>query len=71
MVLAARRADKLAALAEECRARGGQALAVPTDVTRPEACQALVAQTSAARRIDMLVNNAGITMWARFDEVRI
>ena len=35
LVLAARRADKLAALAEECRARGGQALAVPTDVTRP------------------------------------
>ncbi len=70
LVLAARRADKLATLAEECQARGGQALAVPTDVTRPEACQALVAQAAAAYgKIDMLVNNAGITMWARVDEI--
>ena len=70
IVLAARHADKLAALAEACRARGGQALAVPTDVTQPEACQALVSQAAAAYgKIDMLVNNAGITMWARVDEI--
>ena len=70
LVLAARNAEKLAALADVCRGRGGQALAVPTDVTQPEMCQGLVEQALAAfGRIDMLVNNAGISMWARFDEV--
>ena len=71
LVLAARQEDKLAALAQECRQRGGQALDVPTDVTRAGACKALASQAVAAfGRIDMLVNNAGSTMWARFDEVR-
>jgi len=70
LVLAARHADKLAELAQACRERGGRALDVPTDVTQPEACQALVTRALAAfSRIDMLVNNAGISMWARFDEV--
>jgi NAD(P)-dependent dehydrogenase (short-subunit alcohol dehydrogenase family) len=70
LVLAARRAEKLAELAEKCRARGGQVLAVPTDVTRSNACRILIEQAAAAYgRIDMLVNNAGSTMWARFDEV--
>jgi NAD(P)-dependent dehydrogenase (short-subunit alcohol dehydrogenase family) len=71
LVLAARRAEKLTELAQECRKHGGQALDVPTDVTRPGACKALVEQAVAAfGRIDMLVNNAGTTMWALFDEVR-
>lgn len=33
VVLAARRADEIAAVAAEIEARGGQALAVPTDVS--------------------------------------
>jgi NAD(P)-dependent dehydrogenase (short-subunit alcohol dehydrogenase family) len=71
LVLAARSAEKLVELAELCRKRGGQALAVPTDITRPEACKALIAQAQAAfGRIDMLVNNAGATMWAPFDQVQ-
>ena len=41
VVLAARRAEVLDDLAREIRAGGGQALAIPTDVTDPEAVAAL------------------------------
>lgn len=71
LALAARSSDRLEALAEEIRGRGGQALAVPTDVADPSACRALVEGTlQAFGQIDMLVNDAGQTMWARFDQVQ-
>jgi NADP-dependent 3-hydroxy acid dehydrogenase YdfG len=59
LVLAARSADKLAALAEEL---GGdeRARAVPTDVTRWEENEALVAAaTGAFGRVDAVFANAG------------
>lgn len=69
--LAARNREKLASVAETCRARGGRALAVPTDVAEPEQCQALIDQTVAEYgRIDTLINNAGMSMWARLEDVR-
>ncbi|OZE93173.1 short-chain dehydrogenase [Rhodococcus sp. 14-2686-1-2] len=62
VVLAARRADRIADVAERVRANGRQALAVPTDVTIPEECNALaLAAIDTFGRIDVLVNNAGIT----------
>jgi NAD(P)-dependent dehydrogenase (short-subunit alcohol dehydrogenase family) len=68
LVLAARDAQRLDSLAQECRSAGADALAVPTDVTDEAACRALVAAAVARHgRIDVLVNNAGATMWARFD----
>jgi short-subunit dehydrogenase len=70
LVLAARGKDELEAVARRCSTEGGQAFALPTDVGDPEACKQLIA--FAAEKlggIDCLVNNAGITMWARFDEV--
>jgi short-subunit dehydrogenase len=71
LALAARQLDKLEEVAAECRRRGGQAAVLPTDVTEMAQCQALVTHTlQAYGRLDMLVNNAGATMWARFDEVQ-
>jgi NAD(P)-dependent dehydrogenase (short-subunit alcohol dehydrogenase family) len=69
VVLAARRADALEELARECRDAGGEALAVPTDVTDEHAVQRL-AQTAVDRfgRLDVWVNNAGVTLFARFEE---
>ena len=62
-----------AALDETVRqivAAGADALALPTDVTDPAACGRLVEQAVARfGGLDVLVNNAGISMWARFDEV--
>lgn len=60
VVLAARRADRLAALAEELEAAGGQALAVGCDVSIEADVDQLVAATQERfGRIDVLVNNAG------------
>ena len=45
VVLAARREDRLEALAQEIRATGGQALVVATDISAQEAIQNLVDTT--------------------------
>jgi 3-oxoacyl-[acyl-carrier protein] reductase len=61
VALAARSAEKLAALEREVQERGGQAVAVPLDVAREEQIQAGVARVlERFGRIDILVNNAGI-----------
>jgi NAD(P)-dependent dehydrogenase (short-subunit alcohol dehydrogenase family) len=61
LVLAARSAERLAEVEGEVRALGCPALAVPTDVTSPDAVTALVdAAVREFGRIDVLVNNAGI-----------
>lgn len=65
LALAARRAGRLAELAKACIEKGGRALALPTDVTDETACRDLVDQAVAEYgRLDMLVNNAGITVGA-------
>ena len=59
VVLAARTAPALEDVAAEVRAAGRRALAVPTDVTRPEQCRQLAEAAHATfGRIDVLVNNA-------------
>src|SRR6202008_4206587 len=47
LLLAARSADRLEAVAADCRARGAQAQALPTDVTDDAQCRALVEQAVA------------------------
>jgi short-subunit dehydrogenase len=70
LALAARGRDALDRVAAECRALGAPVICVPTDVTQPDACRAAVEATVAAfGGIDVLVNNAGISMWARFEEI--
>jgi len=61
VVLAARRQDGLRAAGQEVEKLGRSALAVPADVTDPEACRAVV-QAAVGRfgRLDVLVNNAGM-----------
>ncbi|WP_224245753.1 SDR family oxidoreductase [Hyalangium gracile] len=71
VVLAARSEEGLAQVKHQCEQAGGRAIAVGTDVADPEACRRLVERAvEAFGGIDTLVNNAGITMWSRLDEVK-
>jgi NAD(P)-dependent dehydrogenase (short-subunit alcohol dehydrogenase family) len=61
LVLGARRADRLDITRELVEAAGRRAITVPTDVSSPSDCQALVdAAMAGFGRVDVLVNNAGI-----------
>ena len=68
LVLAARDRAALDTVADECRAKGAEVLVVPTDVGDETQCRSLVEQAVARFKVlDVLVNNAGISMIARFD----
>lgn len=70
LTLAARNPEKLEAVAEICRHSGGKVITVPTDVAVEAQCKNLIESCMKEfGKIDVLVNNAGITMWAYFDEV--
>jgi NAD(P)-dependent dehydrogenase (short-subunit alcohol dehydrogenase family) len=61
VILAARRADRLAELAAEINAAGGKALAVQMDATNADDLIAAIAAGEAAfGTVDILINNAGI-----------
>lgn len=69
VVLAARREEQLAALADELKGEGRRALAVACDVAVEEDVDRLCAETVAALgRVDVLVNNAGITEIVKAEE---
>jgi NAD(P)-dependent dehydrogenase (short-subunit alcohol dehydrogenase family) len=69
VVLAARNAGDLEQAADEIRRAGGDALAVPTDVTSPEQVDALASSTIRQwGRIDTWVNNAAVSAYATFRE---
>ena len=62
VVVAARRADRLEALARSLREQGARAQAVPCNVSSESDVDALVATTLGSfGRVDVLVNNAGVT----------
>lgn len=68
VALAARSEEKLGALASELGAE--HALAIPTDVTQPAQVERLVASTvERFGGIDMLVNNAGVGLYGRVEEM--
>ena len=70
LALGARRLDELETVAEKCRALGGRALAIQCDVSEQKQCEAFIgASVAEYGRVDTLVNNAGITMWARFGDL--
>ncbi len=70
LALAARSADALEKRAELIRSRGGQAIAVPTDVTDTEALENLIERTTTELGpIDLLVNGAGIERVIDFQHI--
>ena len=63
VVIAARRRDRLEALAQEIEQAGGRALAIETDVTDQEQVKRLIAETvDALGRLDTVINNAGVML---------
>jgi NAD(P)-dependent dehydrogenase (short-subunit alcohol dehydrogenase family) len=72
VLLAARRADRLRATADEIVAAGGNALAVPTDVSSEADIERLFATTRERfGRLDILVNNAGTAAVGPLDELSV
>ena len=72
VVLGARRIDRLRVLADELSRRGGKALAVPTDVIQCDQVKRLVdAAVQTYRRIDVMINNAGLMPQALLERLKI
>ena len=70
VVVAARGKELLETVSADIRAAGGKIAAVPTDVSRLEDCQRLVAAAlEAFGRVDILVNNAGTSATGEFESV--
>jgi NAD(P)-dependent dehydrogenase (short-subunit alcohol dehydrogenase family) len=71
IALSARDGAALKEVAEECRALGGDVVTVEMDVTDAAACvraaEEIVAELGG---IDILVANAGISMWTPFSEIQ-
>lgn len=71
LVLAARNEEALKTVAAECQAHAAATRAVKTDVSDPSQCNALIAAAvQSFGQIDGLVNNAGMSAQALFEEVR-
>jgi hypothetical protein len=67
LTLAARRAEQLEVLAQKIQAQGGEAMVVPTDITKEEQVQQLVATVlERYKQVDVLVNNAGFGIYDYF-----
>jgi dehydrogenase/reductase SDR family member 7B len=68
LVLAARNAEALEMLAEKIKAGNENLLIVKTDVSKESDCQKLISEAvKRFGRIDILINNAGISMRALFE----
>ena len=70
LVLTARRLDELNRVAAKVRAEGAEVVVVSADVARSDECKKVIdAAIAAFGRIDTLVCNAGMTMWAKFQDI--
>ncbi len=70
LVIAARHEKELEAVADECRKLGASVVAARADVALERDCAALVSGAMVAfGRVDTLINNAGMSMWARFEDI--
>lgn len=72
LVLGARNLEKLEKLADEIKDRGGEVVIVQTDVSNENECKNLVLKAiDEYGRIDVLINNAGISMRALFETLSL
>lgn len=70
LAIASRNIEELLHVAQELREKGTEIFPVQTDVTKEQACKELIEQTYAHfGRIDVLINNAGISMRALLQDL--
>ena len=70
VVLASRRGNELKKVETEIKKQGGDVLVVKTDVRKIEDCKNLIDKTiEKYDKIDVLINNAGISMRASFEDL--
>jgi short-subunit dehydrogenase len=70
VAICARRSDRLAAVADDVRAAGGEALPIVADVAREADMERFVSSTvDAFKRLDVIVCNAGFGVAGAIDEI--
>ncbi len=70
LALAARNAQRLETLAKECQQRGGEAIAMPTDVCDELQCKTLIQHAKETYgHIAMVINNAGIDVVSKLEDL--
>ena len=71
LALIARNEGRLEQLADQCRAEGAEAIVITADVTVEKSCRQSIQKTiDHYEKLDVLVNNAGMSMASRFDELK-
>ncbi len=71
VVISARNEARLLELAEEIKKDKGAVKIIKADVSQQNECLNLIEGTvSHFGKLDILINNAGRTMWCRFDEIQ-
>ncbi len=72
VVVASRRENILKEVTDEIKCAGGQAMLVKTDIRNIDDCQHLIDKTvETFGGIDILINNAGISMRASFEDLKL
>jgi len=72
VVAVALEADELATLSEEMRDRGQDVLAIPTDLSNPEEIEHMKKETlDTFGRVDVVYNNAAVSLWKTIEEMEI
>ncbi len=72
VVLGARRVERIQSIANELIGSGGNALAIQTDVTHYDQVKQLVdATVQTYRRIDVMINNAGVMPHSPLERLKI